>query len=140
MNIRLSMRWCVLALASALVIGCGQSSMVAAPSTASQPDVPQLRITNASDFALDHVVVVFPQERITFKAVAPGATTAYQPVSNGVYGYAAYEMTFDGRTVKQDVLDWTGEEPMRGAAFTYVLSVDPQPPDWQMVQHEVQQD
>jgi len=116
-----------------VLFGCGQVATV-------QPDAPQLRITNASEFVLDRVVVIFPQEQITFEAVAPGATTAYQPVAKGVYNYAAYEMTFDGGTIKQDVIDWVGEVPMAGNAFTYVLSVDPQRPDWQIVQYEVQHD
>ena len=140
MTIRLSMCWFVYVFVCVTLTGCGQAATTPSPNAAVQPDVPQLRITNASDLALDRVVVIFPKEQITFQAVAPGATTAYQSVSNGVYGYAAYEITFDGRTVKQNVLDWMGEVPMHGSAFTYVLSVDSQRPDWQIVQHEVRQD
>lgn len=137
MIIRLGMRWFIVALACAMLIGCGQAATAPLPNAAAQSDVPQLRITNASEFVFDRVVVFFPREQITFEAVAPGATTPYQPVQRGVYGYAAYEMTFDGRTIKQDVLDWMGEKPLPGSAFTYVLSVDPQRPDWQIVQHQV---
>jgi hypothetical protein len=57
-----------------------------------------------------------------------------------VYSYAAYEMTFDGRVINQGGIDWIGDKPLPGSAGTYVLSVDPQRPDWQIVQHEVQQD
>lgn len=133
MNARSAVRWFIYVFVCATLIGCGQAATA-------QPDIPQLRIMNASEFVLERVVVIFPQERVMFGPVAAGETTAYQPVSNGVYGYAAYEMTFDGRTIKQDVLDWMGEKPLNGSAFTYVLSVDPQRPDWQIVQHEVQHD
>ncbi len=133
MRFRLRARWCVWVIACAVLLGCKEAATV-------QPDTPQLRITNASEFIFDRVVVIFPQEQITFEAVAPGATTAYQPVPGGVYRYAAYEMTFDGRKIRQPVIDWVGEVPMAGNAFTYVLSFDPQQPEFSTIQHKVHQD
>jgi hypothetical protein len=123
-----------------MLIGCGQSAAIPSPSVIGHSDVHQLRITNASEFVFDRVVVLFPDEQITFKSVALGATTAYQPVPNGVYSYAAYEMTFNGRTIKQGASDWLGEKSMSGEAFTYILSIDPQQPEFAMIQHGVHQD
>ena len=115
-----------------LVVGCTQT-----PEAAAQPEGPRLRITNTSGIDLDQVVVIFPDERITFGPLAAGATSDYQPVRHGVYGYAAYEVTFDGQTINQPVLDWMGATPLQGEAFTYAVTVDPEQPRWQMVQGEV---
>ena len=57
-----------------------------------------------------------------------------------MYGYAAYQVTFDGQMITQPVLDWMGAAPLDGDSFTYVLSVDPQQPQWSMVQSEVRQE
>jgi hypothetical protein len=125
----------LLLLAGLVLLGCAQ-----APPEVSQPTAPQLRITNTTDVTLDQVVVIFPNERIRFGPVPAGATTDYQPVRHGVYSYAAYAVTFNGRTVNQPVLDWMGAQPLAGTAFTYELSVDPQQPDWGVIQSEVRQE
>lgn len=54
-------------------------------------------------------------------------------VPNGVYRYAAYRLEVNGQTVTQPVLDWVGEEPIDGAAFTYTIALDPGRPLLQIV-------
>lgn len=94
----------------------------------------RLRITNGGDEPIAGLIVLFPEEGITFGDVAPGETTEYEVVSQGVYRYAAYRFQHGGETVTQPVLDWVGEEPMRGEAFTYVIEYDPTRPQLQQVQ------
>jgi len=113
-----------------LLAGCGSP----------QSTGPRLRITNTSSFPLDRVVVMFPNEQVTFGPIPTGETSDYQPIEHGVYGYAAYQVTFDGQTITQPVLDWMGATPLDGESFTNVLVVDPQQPQWSMVQSEVRQE
>jgi hypothetical protein len=97
------------------------------------PDVPRLRITNAGAATVTKLTVLFPMDQIEYGDIAPGATTAYRPVPNGVYRYAAYRLEVNGQTVTQPVLDWVGEEPIDGAAFTYTIALDSSRPRLQIV-------
>jgi hypothetical protein len=54
-------------------------------------------------------------------------------VPNGVFGYAAYRLDVDGDIVTQPVIDWVGERPMEGRAFTYTIDVDPRRPRFQII-------
>jgi hypothetical protein len=90
-----------------------------------QGQFPLLRVTNQSDFTLEDLVILFPQDRIEFGDVPAGATTVYQDVPGGIYRYAAYEVVIEGQKYEQPVIDWVGESPMPGNAFTYVLDADP---------------
>ena len=102
---------------------------------------PRLRITNESAQPLEGLVVLFPEEEVVFGDVAPGETTDYEAVSEGVYRYAAYRFEVNGEEVTQPVLDWVGEQPISGEAFTYVLDYDPtREPIQQVVLVEVVQD
>ena len=93
---------------------------------ANTPALPQmLRITNQSTLSIRRLVVRFPEDRVDFGEVAPGATTEYQAVSHGVFRYAAYDVELEGQKYQQPVIDWVGETPMNGKAFTYILDVDP---------------
>ena len=79
-------------------------------------------------------IVIFPNSvRVPFGDVAPGATTDYRDVPGGVYPYAAYRFTVDGVTLDQPVIDWVGEVPMTGVAFTYRIDVDTRRPRGQIV-------
>ena len=65
---------------------------------------------------------------------ARNATTEYRVFPKGVYGYAAYRYDVNGETVTQPVIDWVGEEPMQGSAFTYTINYDPARPPIQQIQ------
>jgi hypothetical protein len=78
-------------------------------------------------------VVRFPEDRIEFGAIPAGETTEYQPVPNGVYPYAAFELTVNGEKIDMPVFDWVGAEPMLGEAFTYVLKLNPEAGRWEML-------
>ena len=70
---------------------------------------------------IEGLVVLFPNERVEFGDVAAGTTTQYLISSVGVYGYAAYEFLVGGVVKHQPVIDWVGEKPMDGEAFTYSI-------------------
>jgi hypothetical protein len=123
-----------LALWGLVLLGC-------TPAPGAPPPAPagRLRIRNSNALPLDRAVIIFPDERITFGPVPAGATSAYQPVQQGVYGNAAYEVTFAARTIQQPVVDWIGAQPLAGSAFTYVLVIDPRQPEGLMIRSEVRQ-
>jgi hypothetical protein len=85
----------------------------------------RLRITNAGTVPIQNLIVFFPEEKIEFGDVPAGATTEYKPVSKGVYWYAAYSFDLGDTNIGQPVLDWVGEGPIDGKAFTYVIDLDP---------------
>ena len=89
----------------------------------------KLRIFNQSDIALHNLVVRFPDERIEFGDVPGGTTTEYRDVPQSVYRYAAYDVEVNGQKYQQPVVDWMGETPMQGEAFTYLIEADPS--QWQ---------
>jgi len=125
-----------------ILIGCTPSggqgktnapiSPIPRPTTAMSANTPdarpqpqRLRVTNQGAIILYNLVVIFPDERIVFGDVPAGATTGYQVFSHGVYSYAAYNVEVEGREYMQPVVDWIGEAPRHGEAFTYILEADP---------------
>jgi hypothetical protein len=117
--------------------GCGASATSPSPtgpSAQTETQTQRLRIVNEGSTSATALVVVFPNSvRIPFGDVAQGATTQYSDVPGGVYRYAAYKLTIDGVIIDQPVIDWVGEVPMVGTAFTYRIDVDTSRPRGQIV-------
>lgn len=67
--------------------------------------------------------VLFPESSVDFGDIPAGATTGYRVASKGVYSYGAFRFTHNGASVVQPVIDWVGEEPMKGQRFTYNLEL-----------------
>jgi hypothetical protein len=109
-------------------------SSISAGCATPAPGTPRLRITNGGAVTIENLTILFPDDRVEFGDVAPGQTTDYEDVPNGVYSYAAYELEIGGQMVTQPVIDWVGEEPLDGMAFTYTLEIDPGRPLLQSVQ------
>lgn len=112
-----------------LIVACGPSPNATPnedlPKTQTDtPLQPRLRILNQSSVSLTDLIVLFPEDRIEFGDVPSGVVTEYIAVPNGVYRYAAYTVTIDGRKYEQPVIDWVGESPVQGNDFTYVIDVD----------------
>jgi hypothetical protein len=105
----------LLALAPFGLAGCGMNGSQEA----------RLRVRNAGSLPIAKLTVIFPDDRVGFGDVAPGATTDYRRVPNGVYAYAAYSLELDGTIVTQPVIDWVGEEPLTEGAYTYTLELAP---------------
>jgi hypothetical protein len=110
------MKRAVVALLALLAAGCDEG--VAGPSTA-----PQLRVVNAGPASLEQLSALFPEEQVSFGDVHPGTPTTYRAVPKGVYRYAAWRFVRDGSPVLQPVIDWVGESPMDGEAFTYTIAM-----------------
>lgn len=139
MNNNCWMRWIVgiLFLVGAMLISCspvasnnptGESSKINSGMVTSTPgDHPtqRLRISNQSTQDLQNLVVIFPEERVEFGDVPAGKTTGYFEFQKGVYRYAAYNVTIASKRYEQPVVDWVGESPVDGEAFTYSVNVDP---------------
>jgi hypothetical protein len=85
-----------------------------------------LRISNQSNIPIKGLVVHFPVDQIVFGNVPVGTTTEYHEVQGGVYRYAAYTAEVNRKNYEQPVVDWIGEAPIEGTAFTYIVKVDPQ--------------
>ena len=117
----------------ALIVSACQAAATPPPATPT-PTVPQLRISNTGSVDIENLVVLFPEDRIEFGAIAAGETSEYQPVPNGVYSYAAYELTVNAEKTDLPVIDWVGAEPMPGETFTYVLELNPEAGRWEMLQ------
>ena len=83
-----------------------------------------LRVRNTGPDAAASLRVQFPPGEVAFGDVRANSTTAYKPVPGGVYGYAAYRLRVGDREVSVPVIDWVGEVPLEGSAFTYVVVVD----------------
>jgi hypothetical protein len=108
-------------------------SVILANCQSPSPQSPHLRIVNGGTTPVKNLTVLFPQDEIEFGDIPAGATTEYKEVPNGVFRYAAYRFEMDGRIITQPVIDWVGEEPMEGNAFTYTIEVDFSRPQLQMV-------
>jgi hypothetical protein len=105
----------LLSVVAIALLGCSVTS----PSGTSR-----LRVANKGSVPIQELTLLFPKDQISFGNVAAGATTPYRDVPNGVYRYSAFRFTIGGATVNQPVIDWVGEEPMDGKAFTYHIDAD----------------
>jgi hypothetical protein len=97
------------------------------PETLGSREAPRLRITNTGPGSVEDLIVVFPHAQVSFGDVRAGTTTGYRAAPAGVYRYAAYRFRFNGKPVQQMVMDWVGETPMEGQAFTYTIEVEVRP-------------
>ena len=128
----------LIGLSSLLCLGaCDEAALPSptpAPSPSPAPQSASLRILNSGPSPLRNLTVLFPESQTPFGDVAVGAVTTYRTVERGVFRYAAYRLEIDGEVVTQPVIDWVGEVPMEGRAFTYTLDVDVRRPRLQTIQ------
>jgi hypothetical protein len=114
--------------------GCDEAAQPSpSPTPIPSPQSATLRISNAGPSAVRNLTVLFPDSQTAYGDVAVGATTTYRTVARGVFRYAAYRLDLDGEMVTQPVIDWVGETPMEGRAFTYTIDVDLRRPRLQTI-------
>ena len=102
---------------------CAVTALYMAGCAAPSPQSPRLRIVNTGSRGLDALVVQFPAQEVPFGRLSSGGATDRRAVEKGVFRYAAYRFTVDGREYGQPVIDWVGESPMEGQDFTYTIEL-----------------
>lgn len=81
-----------------------------------------IRIANNSSFAFERVDVVFPEDRVSYGAVAAHRTSGYHSVETA-YRYAYIEVEIDGEELRIQPIDYVGESPLEAGRYTYALNV-----------------
>ena len=109
------------------------TAALTACSTPTSPKDTRLRVFNSGAVAIQGLVIQFPASTVTFGTVSAGTTTTYLQVPNGVYAYGAFLFVVDGILVRQPVIDWVGESPLDGTAFTYSLELVTSPSGGSMI-------
>jgi hypothetical protein len=82
----------------------------------------EIRITNASAFQFERVDAVFPEDEVSFGAIAAHRSSDYRRVSTA-YRYAYLEVQINGEELRIQPIDYVGEDPLDPGKYTYVLNV-----------------
>jgi hypothetical protein len=77
---------------------------------------------NASNVTLSQATLFASAGPQTFRDLAPGETTPYVEVSKA-YRIATTEIIVGVDTLRLQVIDFVGEEPLQPGRYTYVLVV-----------------
>lgn len=113
---RLRSRTMLAALAAALV-----ASAPGCRSIFGSGDV-SVRLENASPVAFDRATLYTSEGPQTTHDVGPGQTTPYVDVETA-YRIATTEIVIDADTLRLQVIDFVGEEPLAPGRYTYVISL-----------------
>jgi hypothetical protein len=116
----------VVALVTVTAAGCSDQSASQLPPVA-KPDSTRwwLRVANVGSRPIRNLAVVFPGEKVSFGDVGVGEVSAYRPVPNGVFPYAAFHYSRDGEAIRQGVTDWCGAMRLDRGWYTYRLRLEP---------------
>lgn len=82
----------------------------------------EVRVENASDVWYDEATLYTLDGPQTYSDLAPGARSPYVSVSVA-YRSATTQVVLDGDTLRLQVIDYVGEEPLSAGRYTYVLTV-----------------
>jgi hypothetical protein len=113
----------------ALTVGCGvDRPPVPKPLPSRKPAAAphsRLRVRNVGTIAIRQLIVRLPNDELRFGDIESGATSVYLDVLHGVYSYAAFRHSWEGRTITEPVIDWISEKPYSVGSFTYQLRLEP---------------
>lgn len=109
-------RTAVVALAAALIVGAPGCSTIFGSG-----DV-LVRLENASPVAFDRATLYTSEGPQTTLDVGPGQATPYVTVTTA-FRIATTEVEIDTDTLRLQVIDFVGEEPLSAGRYTYVISV-----------------
>jgi hypothetical protein len=84
----------------------------------------EIRIANANAFALDQVIVGFPQQQEDYGAIPPHGRSEYRHVKHA-YSYAYVEVYRRGERLVLQPIDYVGESPLPPGRYTYLLAIEP---------------
>jgi hypothetical protein len=104
------------ALAAALIVGAPGCSTIFGSG-----DV-LVRLENASPVAFDRATLYTSEGPRTTLDLGPGQATPYVSVATA-YRIATTQVEIDADTLRLQVIDFVGEEPLSAGRYTYVISV-----------------
>ena len=104
---------CVLGILLGALTGCGDAFGLGEV---------EVRVENASDVWYDEAILYTLDGPRTYSDLAPGARSPYVSVSVA-YRSATTQVVLDGDTLRLQVIDYVGEEPLSAGRYTYVLTV-----------------
>lgn len=99
----------------------------------------EVRVENASDVRYDEATLYTLDGPRTYADLAPGARSPYVSVS-AAYRSATTQVVLDGDTLRLQVIDYVGEEPLDAGRYTYVLSVSGVGTAWPALRQVLRQD
>ena len=82
----------------------------------------EIRIQNASSFPFQRVVVVFPEDEVSYGSIRANSASAYRDVSKA-YRYAYIEVEIGGEELVIQPIDYVGESLLEPGRYTYILNV-----------------
>ncbi len=84
--------------------------------------VVEVRLENGSSSTFIEATLYTSDGPITFGNVGPGTATPYIEVSSA-YRIATTQVVIEEDTLRLQVIDFVGEEPLSAGRYTYVLNV-----------------
>jgi hypothetical protein len=81
-----------------------------------------IRVSNASQYQFDNIVVKAPGGENTYGTVAAGQKSDYKQFTQA-YRYAYIKVTAQGQDLVLQPFDYVGETPLTPGQYTYVLDV-----------------
>ena len=104
---------CIVGILAGVLTGCDG---------AFTPDGTDVRVENASEVSYDEATLYTFDGPLTYSDLAPGASSPYVSVSTA-YRIATTQVVLGADTLRLQVIDYVGEEPLPAGRYTYVLTV-----------------
>lgn len=86
----------------------------------------EVRIENASAHTFDVVSYWAGSRKLSYDSVSPGEATPFVE-AEVAYGFTTVQVMAGADTLRMQVIDYVGEEPLRGGRYTYVLTLEGEP-------------
>jgi hypothetical protein len=104
------------------VLAMAFAGTVAACDDLSGTEDVEVRLENASPVTMSTATLYTSEGPQTFQDLGPGNATPYVPVTTA-YRIATTEVVIQDDTLRLQVIDFVGEEPLPGGRYSYVLAV-----------------
>ena len=99
----------------------------------------EVRIQNVSSLLFTTVSFYAGDELQTYHDIRAGQGTPYVEAVQDAYPITTAEVVVEGDTVRLQVIDHVGEEPLSGGRYTYMLTVDG-PPGSRSLRQQLRED
>lgn len=81
----------------------------------------KIRLNNVSEFNMDSVLVIFPEDEINYGNLLAGKSSEYRMV-NKAYRYAYIQVKINGGLCVLQPIDYMGESLLKPGNYTYILN------------------